>query len=38
MTTARTSHALIVLQDGRALVSGGRDFSTTITTAEVYEP
>jgi len=30
MTTARTSHALTVLQTARALVSGGRDFSNEL--------
>jgi hypothetical protein len=38
MNLPRTSHTLTVLQDGRALVIGGRDFSTTTATAEVYEP
>ena len=38
MSTARTGHTAVLLNDGRVLVTGGATFAGTIDTAETYDP
>ncbi|MGZ4876627.1 MAG: hypothetical protein ACXVIO_00400, partial [Candidatus Angelobacter sp.] len=38
MSDGRYYHTLTVLSDGRALVTGGWDNSSDLSTAELYDP
>jgi hypothetical protein len=38
MASARTEHRATALPDGRVLVSGGRDATATLGTAELFDP